>query len=56
MQWTRIKEHLIPTIMQEIDIVTTKYTSNLLIITIHRFNKSTKTAKNTRDPKFILYS
>ncbi len=27
MQWTRIKEHLIPTIMQEIDIVTTKYTS-----------------------------
>lgn len=31
MKWTRIKEHLLPTIMQEIDIVSSKYTSKIKI-------------------------
>jgi hypothetical protein len=35
MKWTRIKEHLLPSIMQEIDVVTDKYTSIFDIILLN---------------------
>lgn len=33
MQWTRIKEHLIPSILQEIDVVETKYIGKFYSLT-----------------------